>query len=137
MKILHLTLKSRWYDMIASGEKKEEYRETKLFWLNRFFKPSYSISNEDYYPEEMLNELIKFPEQDIDAVLNLFCARRVKFDAVCFARGGHFHPSIPQMTVVCNEIKIGTGKPEWGAEEGKEYFVIKLGEILKSDTLIK
>ena len=27
MKTLHLVLKSKWYDMIASGEKKEEYRE--------------------------------------------------------------------------------------------------------------
>lgn len=29
-KTLHLVLKSQWYDMIASGEKKEEYREIKL-----------------------------------------------------------------------------------------------------------
>ena len=32
-KILHLTLKKKWFDMIASGEKKEEYREmTCLTW---------------------------------------------------------------------------------------------------------
>ena len=29
MKILNLTLKAKWYDMIESGEKKEEYREIK------------------------------------------------------------------------------------------------------------
>lgn len=33
---LHLVLKGKWYDMIASGEKKEEYREIKPYWRNRF-----------------------------------------------------------------------------------------------------
>jgi hypothetical protein len=36
MKILHLTLKKKWFEMIASGEKKEEYRELKDYWGKRF-----------------------------------------------------------------------------------------------------
>jgi len=28
-------------------------------------------------------------------------------------------------------LTIGTGKPEWGAEPGKKYFVIQLGETIK------
>lgn len=35
MKILHLTLKKRWFDLILSGEKKEEYREIKEYWAKR------------------------------------------------------------------------------------------------------
>ena len=35
MKTLHLTLKKKWFDMILSGEKKEEYREVKDYWCNR------------------------------------------------------------------------------------------------------
>jgi hypothetical protein len=35
MKTLHLTLKKRWFDMIASGEKTEEYREIKPYWSRR------------------------------------------------------------------------------------------------------
>ena len=35
MKILHLTLKKRWFDEIASGEKTEEYREIKPYWETR------------------------------------------------------------------------------------------------------
>ena len=34
-KVLHLTLKKRWFDMIASGVKKEEYREMKPYWERR------------------------------------------------------------------------------------------------------
>jgi hypothetical protein len=33
--ILHLTLKKKWFDMIASGEKREEYREIKAYWADR------------------------------------------------------------------------------------------------------
>lgn len=35
-KILHLTLKKKWFDMILSGEKKEEYRAIKKYWQRRF-----------------------------------------------------------------------------------------------------
>lgn len=35
MDILHLTLKKKWFDMILSGEKKEEYREIKPYWETR------------------------------------------------------------------------------------------------------
>lgn len=32
MNVLHLTLKKQWFDMIASGQKREEYREIKPHW---------------------------------------------------------------------------------------------------------
>ena len=35
MKILHLTLKKKWFDLIASGEKVFEYREYKPYWQKR------------------------------------------------------------------------------------------------------
>lgn len=35
MKTLKLTLKKRWFDMIASGEKKEEYRQEGQWILSR------------------------------------------------------------------------------------------------------
>jgi len=34
-KILHLTLKRKWFDLIASGEKRREYREIKPYWATR------------------------------------------------------------------------------------------------------
>jgi transcriptional regulator with XRE-family HTH domain len=36
--ILHLTLKKQWFDRIASGEKKEEYRELKEYWSTRLME---------------------------------------------------------------------------------------------------
>ena len=32
---LHLTLKKKWFDMIASGVKRDEYREMKPYWSKR------------------------------------------------------------------------------------------------------
>ena len=34
--VLSLVLKGEWYDMIERGEKKEEYRDAKDYWLKRF-----------------------------------------------------------------------------------------------------
>ena len=38
MNTLHLVLKAKWYNMIASGEKKEEYREYTSYWMKRIGK---------------------------------------------------------------------------------------------------
>ena len=38
MKTLHLPLKAKWYEMIESGVKTEEYREIKPYWMKRLLK---------------------------------------------------------------------------------------------------
>lgn len=38
MRILHLTLKRKWFCLIASGEKKHEYREMKPYWEKRLLQ---------------------------------------------------------------------------------------------------
>jgi len=108
MKVLNLTLNAKWYDMIEAGIKKEEYREIKDFWKVRLMEFEYR----DRGNVSPFKEWIGFKQ----------------FDAIRFARGGHFHPSIPQITFKCEGIEIATGNTEWGAEKGKEYFVIKIGE---------
>jgi len=35
MKILHLTLKKKWFDLIKAGEKTAVYREDKPYWQKR------------------------------------------------------------------------------------------------------
>lgn len=37
-KILYLTLKKQWFDLISSGVKNEEYREIKPYWIKRLTK---------------------------------------------------------------------------------------------------
>lgn len=91
--------------MIDRREKPEEYRDVKEFWIKRLF-----VNHREYF------ELQKKGKGTL------------MFSAVKFARGGHFHPSIPQMLLSCEGIELREGRQEWGAEPGKKYFVIKLGD---------
>lgn len=104
--------------MIEAGIKQEEYREIKRYWVKR-------LCDEN---KGSLGGLLMDSHK-----VTAYTAK--DYTHVRFARGGHFHSSIPQMTLELKEITIGTGKQEWGAEPGKEYFVIKLGNILMSHEL--
>jgi len=42
-KVLRLTLKKKWFDMILSGEKPHEYREIKPYWTNRLSGKSFDL----------------------------------------------------------------------------------------------
>ena len=109
MKTLNLTLKAHWYDIIESGKKPEEYREVKEYWIKRLMNGFYHNAK----------SAASDPLQSFKA-----------FDLVNFARGGHFHPSLPQMSFECKGISIGKGNPDWGAPL-EDVFIIKLGERIK------
>lgn len=47
MKILHLTLKKKWFDEILQKRKVEEYREIKPYWAKRLFNSDGSIKDYD------------------------------------------------------------------------------------------
>ena len=69
--MLILPIKKKWYDMILSGEKKEEYREIKPYYTSRF--PS---SFESFY--------VMFR--------NGYSKNSPSFIAVCTLSIGHGHP---------------------------------------------
>jgi hypothetical protein len=60
MRVLHLTLKKKWFDMIASGEKKEEYREIKKYWCDRLAVSRNLLDGcRDFYAVEFKNGYAK------------------------------------------------------------------------------
>lgn len=105
-KTLHLTLKKEWFDLIKSGEKKEEYRLITPYWSKRFC---------EFNKDEKVYELLEN-----------------HFENVIFTLG---YPSKDEcekrINVKVNKIIIGQGKEEWGAEPGVNYFIIKLGDIIE------
>lgn len=103
MKILHLTLKKKWFDMIASGEKPEEYRELKLYWWTRLVQHG---TFEEY-------EVVQFKN----------------YDVIAFKNG--YSKNAPQMVIECKGIAISYGNPKWGAPDSK-VFIIKLGKIIST-----
>ena len=98
MNTLKLVLKKKWFDMIASGEKKEEYRELTEYWESR---------------------LVTHPNWTDMAFFK-------EFDAVTFYLG--YTKDRPSMTFKVKDIRIGLCKPEWSAGQCKSCFVIELGE---------
>lgn len=106
MKVLHLTLKKKWFDMIESGVKTDEYRDIKNYWMARLLTPHRGI------------EATKFPW-----AIGFYAGT---FNAVEFRNG--YSRTARKMLFKTTGIRVDFGKEEWGAEPGKKYFVIKLGE---------
>lgn len=59
MKNLYLVLKNPWFDMIKSGEKKEEYRELSEFYKRRFYDKSGNLKKFD-----TLEFVLGYPRKD-------------------------------------------------------------------------
>ena len=100
MNILDLSLTYHWYDEIASGRKKEEYRDITPFWKSRL--------------EQAFDGKTKFK----------------KYDAIRFRRGRYGKTT---MLVECRSIYVGYGRPELGAPEGKEVYILDLGKIINEE----
>lgn len=111
MKTLNLILKKKWYDLIKQGIKLEEYRE-----LNQ------------YYRKRIIGNCKKCKDDNCeDCGINLLLLRLrriISIDKVLL-RNGYTKKT---MLFYVKELVIDKGKPEWGAEPDKLYFVIRLGK---------
>lgn len=130
MKVLHLTIKKKWFNLIDAGYKLEEYRELKPFWVKRFIDwseyPKETPDEHKYISENIVYD-IEQGHSPAD-VLRSYFSKVKEFDQVHLVNGGNFHPIHPNVTLECKGVEIHEGRPEWGAEPGKKYFVIKLGD---------
>lgn len=114
--------------MIASGEKKEEYREIKPYWMRQLMN-CYTDGREECLQRGCAYVIPDKPvlqETPWTCFSTCHCYPCLYDSTVTFYLG--YAKDRPSMTFKINRVAIGQGRPEWGAEEGKEYFVIKLGE---------
>ena len=58
-----------------------------------------------------------------------------EYDTVVFRNG--YARDAPSLTIELKTIRFGTGKPEWGAEVNKKYFVLYLGKIINKKNINK
>lgn len=96
--MLVLPIKKKWFDMIKSGIKKEEYREIKPYWFTRFKNNLGCIYDEDL-------------------IIHIASGR------VIFQNG--YKKNAPRIMCIVDVI-TGRGKPEWGADPYKLYYVLKI-----------
>ena len=96
--MLVLPIKKKWFDMILSGEKKEEYREVKPYYTSRLY---HIISPNDWFNSDSSSK-------EIDVLF----------------RNGYSKdsPSFIARTV----LSVGTGREEWGAEPDVEYYIFRI-----------
>lgn len=120
---LILPLIKQWFYMIASGEKPEEYREITPYWCNRFLDvESLNMRIEDC-SVEMIELMI---EKSVFSIK--------QFSKLTFTLGyPRKEDTSRRMTFQNPKIRIGTGRPEWGAEKGKKYFVINWEDRIYDD----
>lgn len=104
--MLTLPIKKKWFDMILSGEKREEYREIKPYYDKRF-KNIMRSSECVYYKED-------------NGCPTFF----VKL------RNGYSRNSPYIVAIVV--LSIGVGKREWGAKEGKEYYILRIKDFVRN-----
>ena len=121
VKILHLPLKARWYEMQQSGEKTEEYREITPYWYQRLYqrKATYKdagpLTREDaeYCCEPDLRYILLgkgFADTELRPYTHVLF--RYGYTRRCFIHR-------------IDSITIGKGNPEWGAPKDREVFIIK------------
>ena len=97
--VLPLVLKGEWYDLIAAGEKKEEYRDLKPYWEQRIAK-------------WLSNQKGQFDVSN-------------KYLVIAFSRG---YRKADMFFMLRYFEKRGFAlMPEWG-EPAKEHLVLGLGE---------
>lgn len=129
MNTLKLVLKKKWFDMIDAGEKTEEYREIKPYWVKRLIDER-DPAHHEYYEKITRLRAEFFSDRAImlQYYLEEGLVRSKGFDTVTFYLG--YSKNRPSMTFQIKDIVIARGNSEWGAEAGEYYFVIKLGERL-------
>ena len=124
MANLQLSLKKQWFEMTKSGVKTEDYREINHYWIKRLMTKKY---NNIYQNEqEAIDGIIKHIDPNY-----LVKNHSKKFDSNIMTLGYPKSTDIERILRLEHKgIEIGYGKPEWGAEPNKLYFVIKHGVIL-------
>lgn len=127
MKNLQLSLKKKWFDMTASGEKTEDYREITPYWEKRLYNCQIECTKSKFYGDcqEFIN----------NKIVNSFPCHKCEYSELKQFTHNTMTLGYPSkndtsktLTYKHAGIHIGEGKPEWVAEKGKLYFVIKHGE---------
>lgn len=111
MKTLTLQLKKKWFEMIKSGEKLEEYREIKPYYQKKFC----------FYRKSCKDDCGKCKDTMYAKLHPIF----EPYDKVTFTLGYPRNDDTERRITFKNpSIRIGEGIEKWGAEKGEQYFII-------------
>lgn len=125
--MLILPIKKKWFDMILSGEKKEEYREIKEYYETRFQNLFGAITIYPLYSPDNFLDRSEFKLLQGEAVPEEI--RKDSIQEIIFRNG--YSKDSKAIKARC-KLRTGKGRPEWGAEPDKQYYIL---EILDKEKL--
>ena len=121
--MLTLPIKKKWFDMILSGEKKEEYREIKEYYETRFQNLFGAIT---IYPSSFFSDRSKYELLQGEAVPEEI--RKEGIQEIIFRNG---YSKNSKEIKARWRLRIGKGRPEWGASPDKQYYVLEILSVEK------
>lgn len=124
--MLILPIKKRWFDMILSGEKKEEYRDIKEYYETRFQNLFGAITIHLLYPPDNFLDRSEYELLQGEAVPEEI--RKEGIQEIIFRNG--YSKNSKEIKARCR-LKIGKGRPEWGAELNKQYYILEILNVEK------
>ncbi len=130
MKTLYLPLKKEWYEMIERGEKTEEYREIKPYWIKRLCDNPVFDSKGNLIGRKPIDDwtIAECRRRSIDLIRAFHRGNMIPKELThARFRRGYTHTA---MLFRIDSITIGRGKSEWGAPD-HGVFIIKLGNKLQ------
>lgn len=123
--VLNLVVSKQWFEKIASGEKTEEYRAIKSYWINRLLQAKYGRSDE-YRKVTMHPEFdIFISNSKLKELLEKKTARFIPYTYVRFFHG--YAKNRPRIEKKIESITIGKPQPGLCPKEfeNKDFFIIK------------
>lgn len=127
--MLTLPIQKRWFDMILSGEKKEEYRDIKEYYETRFQNLFGAITIHPLYPPDNFLDRSEFELLQGGAVPEEI--RKDSVQEIIFRNG--YSKNSKAIKARCR-LRIGKGRPKWGASPGKQYYVLEILSVEKLAT---
>lgn len=124
--MLILPIKKKWFDMILSGEKKEEYREIKQYYETRFQNLFGAITIHPLYPPDNFLDRSEFELLQGEAVPEEI--RKDSVQEIIFRNG--YSKDSKAIKARCR-LRTGKGRPEWGAEPDKQYYILEILNVEK------
>jgi hypothetical protein len=118
--MLTLPIQKRWFDMILSGEKKEEYREIKEYYETRFQNLFGAVT---IYPSSIFSDRSEYELLQGEAVPEEI--RKDSMQEIIFRNG--YSKDSKAIKARC-KLRIGKGRPEWGAEPDKQYYILEISD---------
>lgn len=135
-RVLLVGVMKRWFDLLRSGYKKEEYRTISEYWIKRLLTCDYPFEEpgtEEVHIKNFIHDIrAGHPWED---VLKAYQYTPKTFDVVRVRNG--YGGKVPQLDIKFDRLTIGKPQPGLAPKESLNelFFIIHLDDIASAANL--